>query len=280
VGEVLWYRNGSDWKTKPDPDLLVQIQEIVLEEAREEALSILEDQWEEVSGDYGPDRIKLMGSHGLNSAAIACLKFMKEPEGEAKGFGALGRELKELAAAMKEVAGRLRTLSPTATDFIERLTYDSACGDLQNAQVMQRWIDCRAGEAFPVREFKEFRDLRACCALPRPAQPVLAMRLEGMIEILGFLEAQSQEEMDKAPGARRVLAPPPPDFGIMDACAEVLAARGKTMTYLRPIAEAVYRWGLNKNPSDHWAQRQENAAREKGNRIRKSGGPWPPLGFR
>ena len=243
--------------------------EIPEADAREEALSLLAEEWTEVPGDFGLGRARWKGLTGLTNASRICKwEFDRRhttPSGI--GYAALSKELEELALSMRKTAGQLRKLSPTALEWVGILPFAGiAEGVMPHADgrirpMLEKRVEANAGEAFPVQEYWEAGDGAPWPIDPKPEESVLARRLSAIAEVLDFLQAEADRAKVQRPGARQVFDPPAADFGIFRNVAQVLRERGRTLAHLRPIACAFYRWGTGEEPSASWAERQEKEAR-------------------
>lgn len=262
---------GEDWPWTDDADRALEkcIKEIPEADTREVALALLAEEWEAVPGDHGAGRARLKSVPGLINAARICKWEMDRrfitPSGI--GYAALSKELGELALSVRKTAGLLRTLSPTALEWIGILPFAGIAEDaLPNSNyrlkpMLEKWMEANAGEAFPVQEFWEAGDGAPVPIYPKPDESVLALRLSTIADVLDFLQAEADRAKMQRPGARQVFDPPAADFGIFQNVAQVLRERGRALVHLRPIACAIYRWGTGEEPSLSWAERQEKEAR-------------------
>ena len=196
------------------------------------------------------------------------MQIVKEWSQSKKGYGALSDELGDLATAMLEVAGRLNHLSPTALFWIEALPLGAITDGLNTNptgdfdRMLDIWGKSEASEAFPVREYPGHPNPSLWASSPPPDHSILALRLQGISEILNFLAASAKNAAHRHPGVRQVLDLGPADFGIMGGCVWVLRKHGHSLAHLREIASAVYRWGMGNDPAPNWARREEMKARK------------------
>jgi len=232
---------------EPSPELIGAIKNICQKDARDEALSVLYDKKTEVeiSGNQWGAALP-----GLGGTARKAQYFWRRQEADKnqKSPVALKTEFEELGACMREVAGRLNTLSPTARLYISMMPdYDMASDECRYQ--MELWNEFNASEAFQ----SPFLDDETV--------PVLASRLDGMAKILNSMASEAGKIAEEKPGSKQVFNPVPVDLGLFDSCAWVLVKRGRTLKHLRPIAETLYQFVTGNPPVAYWAKRQEKDAR-------------------
>jgi hypothetical protein len=236
-------------KATPLPEGLRQaVEAIGFKPAREDALAILED-ISHIGSDGG---LRTMDKdRGLaGPAGVAKSYWERRERPNPKSPVALKAELEELGASMREVAGRIRTLSPTARHFIAMMPdYDMASEECRYQ--MDLWEEFNASEAFQ----SPF--------LGDDERPNLAQRLDGMAKMLNSMAGEAGRIAEEKPGTRQVFEGPPVDLKLFDSCAKVLVARNRSLKNLRPIAEALYLFVTGDRPVAYWGKRQEEEARRK-----------------
>lgn len=232
---------------EPSLDLVEAIKNICEKDVREEALSVLYD--EKCKIDIRGDLWEV-ALPGLGGPARVAMLYWESPRPKLKSPTALKTEFEELGASMREVAGRLRMLSDTAKYFISMMPdYDMASDECRHQ--MDLWEEFDASEAF------------RSPFLGDETQPKLASRLDGMAKMLDSMASEAKRIAEKNPGARHVFNPHPVDLELFHRCSKVLVKRGKTLKYLRPIAEALYTFATGEVPAAYWGKRQEDEARKK-----------------
>lgn len=196
------------------------------------------------------DGTDFVGFHGLCGPCRMANYYFKKPAIEPVGPSVLRDELNGIAQAMRMVAGLINHMSPTARRYISMMP-DYEIADAACRHQMDLWREFNASEAFP----SPF--------LGDETRPVLAERLEGMAGMLGLIAEEAGRIAIETPGKKSVFSPPPVDLGLFASCARVLVMRGKDLTHLRPIAEAIYSYVTGNSPSDSWGDRHERSARKK-----------------
>jgi len=228
---------------EPSTELRNAVRELYPIAAREDAEAILND-------EPRTEGMKAWEGRGLGHVAYLAISLwnLHLALNRAKPLrpSQLKMELKELAVSMREVAGRIRTVSWEVREFI----FDKTDGDPNIPKSMRRielWEQAEGSDAFDVTR--------------KDGSTALTDKLECLAILLDDLGLEAKEYSTKHPGLKRVFQEPPADLDLFRSCAQLLLRRGRNLAHLRTIASMVFQSITGEHPTDTWGERQEKEAR-------------------
>jgi hypothetical protein len=231
---------------EPSPDLCKAIRELYPIAAREDAEAILHD-------DPHTEGMKAWEGRGLGRVAYSAQSLWALQRDFVKVErirpSQLSTELEGLAISMREVVGRLRTISWETREFV----FDKVDGDPNEPKSLRRielWEQAEGDDAFGL-----------LCAEDGSGRTALTLKLETLATLLDDLRLEAKDYSINHPGLKRVFQDPPVDLDLFEACARLLLRRGRNLAHLRTIASMVFRSITGEYPTATWGERQEKEAR-------------------
>lgn len=163
-------------------------------------------------------------------------------------YSSLISELHGLRAAFRKLVRQIRRMSPETIVWVDS-TWSDEIGTPAYDKVCSLRRQGGAGpEVFPMRPGES---------------TALVVRLEALAELMKILSRQAKEASAGTPKARVFFEQESPDHAMLRRVAQVLAGRGYSLRYLRPIAAAIYTWGHGHQPPPTWADRFERTVRKR-----------------